>query len=103
MVADLIHPVIFLMACLIVIDYFNFKLPLLTISILSIPVSLLFTLQVNAGLYIFLFETDISAFADTPGMNIIIIGCMWIVPLTAILKTYYLGKFITPEEGGIYE
>ncbi|WMW24342.1 hypothetical protein RE474_09595 [Methanolobus sediminis] len=98
MTADLIHPVLFLIACLIVIDYFNFKMPLLTISILTIPVSLLFTFQVNAGLYLFLFETDISGFVDTPGMSLIIIGCMWVVPLTAILKTYYLGKFITPEE-----
>lgn len=98
MEADLIQPIIFLVASLIVIDHFNFKLPLLTMSILTIAISILFTFQVNAGLYLYLFETDITTFSDMPGINLIIIGCMWVVPLTAIMKTYYLGKFIMPEE-----
>jgi len=95
--SDLIYPIIFIIFVLLLIDYFNYTLPLMIISILSIPVSILFTYQVHAGLYQFIFSTDITVF-DTTGINIIISLCMWSMPFVAIMKTYYLKKFISKEE-----
>lgn len=98
MTADLIHPIIFLIGCLIVIDYFDSKLPLITITILSVPICVLFSAQVNAGLYLVMFDTDITAFTGIPGLMAIITGCMWVIPIVATLKTYYLKQFVAQEE-----
>ena len=98
--SDLIYPVLYGLACMIIIDYFESKLPLLTICIFNIPICLLFGYQIGAGGYSLLFEVDISNFTDTPILLGILWGCMWIIPIIAILKTYYLQQFVTKEEDG---
>jgi len=97
MTADLIYPVISIMIYMVVIDRFDSKLPLMILSILSIPACMLFSLQAYLGLYQFMFATDITAF-EYVKLSGIAVGCMWVMPIMSIMKTYYLKKFISEME-----
>lgn len=93
--SDLLVPIIFIIVMFILIDYFGTWIPLMVTGFLFIPVSWLFVYQLRDGLYTEMFGADISVYlTDVPGLETILSLTMFIIPLIAFLKMYWVTKML---------
>lgn len=96
--ADLLIPILVIIVMCLVIDYLEIIYPLLVIGFIFIPVSWLYTYQISGLLYDTLFNADISAYiSNIPGFETMLQTLMWLVPILAFLKIYYVRNFISGE------
>lgn len=87
MSADLFIPIIFIVIMDVIIGCVEDGLTLLAIGALFIPVAFMFAQIVNIGGYTMLFGASIQ---DTTVGSLLIGGSMFVIPMFAISKIFYL-------------
>lgn len=87
---DLMIPLIFIIVMFIIIESLESPLFLLLISLLFMPISLLFALTANS--YTTLFTANIEAYKDNITFAAMMGGVMATVPLCSALRLIYLHK-----------
>ena len=96
---DLLLPLIIIIVMCLIIDYLDVIYPLMIIGFLFIPVSLIFGYQIQDGLYDTLFNADIDTYISyIPGMQKSMQMLMWMVPIFAFLRIYFIRNFIVKGE-----
>jgi len=92
---DLILPIIIIVVMFILIDYFNTWIPLMVTGFLFLPISWIFTYQLRDGLYTEMFGADMSTYlTDIPGLEIVLSATMFVIPIVAFFKTYWVSGLI---------
>lgn len=88
--SDLMIPIIFILALLIIISETETPLALILIGLLFIPISFLFALSVDN--YTHLFTADITLVYTYPQFKWMLQGIMFMVPGMAFFRLVYIKK-----------
>ena len=97
--ADLLLPLVIIIVMCLIIDYLDVIYPLMLIGFIFIPISFIFGYQVQDGLYDTLFTADIETYITyIPGIQKSLQFMMWMVPLFAFVRIYFVRNFIAQDE-----